>query len=138
MPEFAAAALTVTGCFASAEAIDTIADVERVHRIALDEAIAIDESVSALQEHLRVADPTAIVLDTTDGWAAFALTGQGARQAFARLSDLRLPEAAGFVQGDVARVPVKVLVSGEGLTLLVPAMWGPYLRERFEEVIAAP
>ena len=66
---------------------------------------------------------------TGDGWAALSLTGDGARRAFARLSDVELPES-GYTQGDVAHVPGRVLVEEERIQLLVPAMWGPYLRER--------
>lgn len=135
MPEFSAVALSVAGCFGTPDAIDSIADVDRVHRVAPDEAIAIDESASALQEHLRVVDSDAMVMDTTDGWAAFAITGEGAREAFARLSGLELPPA-GFAQGDCARVPVKVLAEGGRLTVLVPAMWGAYLGERLAEAVA--
>jgi hypothetical protein len=70
-----------------------------------------------------------VVLDTTDGWAVWTLEGDAAREAFARLSAVPLP-SEGFAQGDVAHVPVKVVVTPERLHLLVPAMWGAYLRER--------
>jgi sarcosine oxidase gamma subunit len=106
-----------------------------VHRVAPDEAMAIDESASALQEHLRVVDADAVVIDTTDGWTAFTITGEGAREAFARLSEMELPPD-GFAQGDCARVPVKVLTEGDHLTVLVPAMWGAYLGERLAEAVA--
>ena len=137
MAEFSPVSLSVIGCFASAEAIETVSGGDQIHRLAPDEAIAIDESESALAERLRRVDPDAVVLDTSDGWAAFALAGSDARQAFARLSELELP-AVGFVQGDVARVHAKVLAAAQSVTVLVPAMWGEYLQERFEEVIAAP
>jgi hypothetical protein len=71
----------------------------------------------------------AIVEDVTDGWAAWVLEGDDVRLAFSFLSRLELPEE-GFVQGEVARVPVKVLASAGRLELLVPSMWREHLRDR--------
>ncbi len=51
------------------------------------------------------------------------------REAFAFLSELQLPDE-GYVHGDVAHVPVRVIARRDRLQLFVPAMWGAYLRER--------
>jgi hypothetical protein len=84
----------------------------------------------------RAKEPTSLVLDVSDGWTAWTLSGPDAREAFARLSELALP-AEGSVQGEVVRVPVKVLVEPDLLTLLIPAMWGDYLGERIRTDCAA-
>ena len=60
------------------------------------------------------------------------ISGEGAREAFARLSELELP-ASGFAQGAVARVGVRVLVDGDRVALVVPAMLASHLRERIED-----
>ena len=78
---------------------------------------------------VSIDDPAAVVLDVTDGWTVLTLSGDRVRDAFAQLSALRLPDD-GFVQGDVARVPARVLVEPDGLRILVPAMWGDQLRSR--------
>jgi len=70
------------------------------------------------------------VLDATDGWAAWTLAGPDARAAFAYLSALHLPEGDGATQGEVARVPAKIVTRGDAVHLLVPAMWEAHLRER--------
>ena len=62
-------------------------------------------------------------MDVSDGWAAFELAGDDVAEAFARLSELELPED-GFVQGDVARIRVKVFSTPDRITILVPAMLG--------------
>ena len=49
-----------------------------------------------------------------------------------RLSDLALP-GDGYLQGDVAHVPVRLIVESKCLHLFVPAMWRGYLRRRILE-----
>jgi len=81
---------------------------------------------------VRGEDPDAVVLDVSDGWALVRLEGPGAAEAFARLSELELP-AGGFVQGEVARIGVRVLVHRDGIDLLVPSMLEAHLRERVRD-----
>ena len=57
-------------------------------------------------------------------------------RGFDRFSDLE-PTDAGFVQGEVARVPVKELVEPARITMLIGAMWGDYLDERIRTECAA-
>ena len=82
-------------------------------------------------EELRTAvdEPTAVVVDVSDGWAGFVLDGDGARAAFSRVSELALPEI-GWIQGEVARAAAKVIVEPRRLTLLVPAMLASHVEER--------
>jgi hypothetical protein len=93
-------------------------------RVAPDEAMLVDDA-GALG--VQVDDPHAVTLDATDGWSAFVLAGDAARDAFERLSALELP-ADGYVQGDVAHVPTRVIAEPGRVTLLAPAMWGAHLR----------
>ena len=57
------------------------------------------------------------------------LAGDDAHQAFARLSELELPDE-GFVQGDVTRIGAKIVVTPGRITILVPAMLGAFVEER--------
>jgi hypothetical protein len=81
-------------------------------------------------------DPHGLVLDVGDGWSAWTLAGPDAREAFVRLSELELPDQ-GFVQGEVARLPVKVMVHDDVVTMLVPAMWSDHLGVRIRTDCAA-
>lgn len=140
MLELRATETGVVTCVASADAVDAVVDAApdgaRAFRIAPDEAMLLadapDETntvVTAAHERTTGADPDAVVLEVSDGWAAWALDGDATRDAFARLSALELPER-GFVQGEVASVPVRVVAEPEHVVLLVPSMWSEHLRSR--------
>jgi len=134
--ELRARAIGVVTCVADAAAIEALGAMPGAFacRVAPDEAMLLTEAGGApalaadAGEQAVAADPGAIVVDATDGWAAWTLQGDGVDTAFGRLS--AVPLAPGFSQGDVAHVPVKILSSDGMLDLLVPAMWGAYLRER--------
>ncbi len=140
MLELARTEVAVALVTATAGAVDAAVEpLEGVHeaiRTAPDEALVLGaprsgaELATTLGERARAVDDDAVALDATDGWAAWTLSGADARAAFAHLSALRLPEGDGATQGEVARVPAKVLARGDRLTLLVPAMWEAHLRER--------
>ena len=124
----------VVGGFASAGALDAVQAPTGVRacRIASDEtafvcpADATGDVLEAIVPQVARGDRDGFVLDLSDGWTSFTLTGDVER-AFSYLSELQLPGPGGFVQGDVLRVPVRVL-TGEGrLDLLVPSPWGTYL-----------
>jgi hypothetical protein len=131
----------VVGAFAAAGALDAVQAPAgaRACRIANDEiafvcpADAAGDVLDAIAPQVARGDSDAIVLDLSDGWTSFTLTGDVAL-AFSYLSELHLPGSGGFVQGDVLRVPVRVL-TGEGrIDLLVPSPWGTYLHD---EMLAA-
>jgi len=121
--ELATSTIPVVGVFADPATLDAV----DAYRIAPDEAMVVGEPGAA--PSVAIDDPAAVVLDVTDGWTVVTLTGDRVRDAFAQLSALRLPDD-GFVQGDVARVPARVLVEHERLRILVPAMWADQLRSR--------
>jgi hypothetical protein len=134
----------VVGGFASAAALDAVqapADT-RVCRIASDEtafvcqADAATDVLDAIAPQIARGDSDGFALDLSDGWTSFTLTGDVAR-AFSYLSELQLPDPGAFVQGDVLRVPVRVL-AGEGqIDLLVPSPWGTYLHDEMLEALRA-
>ncbi len=137
MLELAATRVAVIECHAAPTAADALADLEGAHayRVAPDEVLLLAEPEAAKElpeiaaKTVEAADPDALILEATDGWAAFTLTGEDVREAFTFLSAVPLP-AEGFTQGDVAHVPVKVVVEPHRLLLLVPTMWEAHLRER--------
>lgn len=133
--------VAVIGCFASEDAIGALEAIDVAYRIAPDEAMLVGARGQA-QALLDTAaaivlniDPDAVVLDATDGWAALAFSGDNSAETFAGLSHLELPEE-GFEQGDVAHVPVRVIVTPQEIRLFVPAMWGAYVSERVIALIA--
>ncbi|HZD18478.1 MAG TPA: hypothetical protein VE669_10085 [Actinomycetota bacterium] len=126
MAELREAAVRVTGVFASPEACDRIPEA---HRVAPEEAMLLGDPPADLETAVRELDPDALLLDVSDGWDLLELDGEDVREVFARVSELELPDR-GFVQGEVAGVGVRVLVEGDRLRLLVPAMWTEHLRER--------
>ena len=137
MLELSATRVSVVGCFAAPEALDALAAAHDAHvcRVAPDEVMLVGEPdaaatlVAAAIADATAIDPDAVVLDTTGGWAIWSLAGDAAREAFARLSAVELPDE-GSTQGDVAHVPVRVIALPDRLHLVVPAMWREHLRER--------
>ena len=81
---------------------------------------------------MLTVDPDALVRETTEGWEGIVLEGDNAHAVFARLSDLRLPDGGGYVQGDVARVAARVFAEDGALHLFVRAQWSAYLRRQVE------
>jgi hypothetical protein len=77
-------------------------------------------------------DPGAVVLDVSDGWAAWAIRGADARLAFSRVSPLSLPDA-GTTQGDVLRLPARVAASAKEVVVFVPAGYGAWLERKLRE-----
>ena len=122
----------VTSVLASTDACERVAGLSGACRVGPGEvAIVGDVSGAALLQAVRRLDPDAVVLDVSDGWVAQTLEGPGARDALSRLSELELP-VSGFVQGEVARIGVRILVDGDRVDLLVPSKQADHLRERIE------
>jgi hypothetical protein len=122
---------TVVAVLASTEACDRLAiEGAEAYRIGVEEVMVVGEVTEAdVGPLVRANDPGALVIDVSDGWTSLELFGDGARDAFARLSELELPRE-GFVQGDVLRVAVRVLAGRDGIRLLVPAMWAHHVETR--------
>jgi sarcosine oxidase gamma subunit len=122
----------VTSVLASEDACERVAGLPGACRVGPTEvAIVGDVSIAAVLQAVRRLDPDAVVLDVSDGWVAHTLEGPGAREALSRVSELAMP-VSGFVQGEVARIGVRMLVDGGRIDLLVPSMHGDHLHERIE------
>ena len=121
---------TVTCVMASAEACDAAerSSDASVCRVADREVLIVgDVDVSAIRA--VIDEDRAVVADVSDGWSSLVLEGADAPDAFARISELRLP-ASGWIQGGVAGAPAKVLVETGRLTVLVPAHLAAHVEER--------
>ena len=137
MLELARTEAAFVSCMGAAEALDAVHVPKTVTavRVAPDELMLLGAPGSAAKivgmasKALRGTDDDALVTDVTDGWIIWTLGGEDAHDAFERLSMLELPQA-GIVQGDVARLPVKVVVDGTRLHMAVPSSWAAYLHER--------
>jgi len=132
----------VVGGFASAGALDAVQAPAgaRACRIASDEiafvcqADAATDVLDAIAPQIARGDSDGFALDLSDGWTGFTLTGDVAR-AFSYLSELQLPGPGAFVQGDVLRVPVRVLTGENQIDLLVPSPWGTYLHDEMLDAL---
>ena len=146
MADLRRASPTVVVVHAEPAVLDALAPADAiVHRAAADEAMvtgasdAADALVTTVEKAVA-DDPGAVVLDASDGWAAWAIRGADARLAFSRVSPLALPDV-GTVQGDVLRLPARVAASAEEVVVFVPAGYGAWferkLRERCPELSEA-
>jgi len=117
---------------ATDEACDLAMRAPGAGRVASDEVVVRGVIAEDLREAIRRVDRDALIRATTEGWAEVAIDGSDARDVFARISALRLPEERGYVQGDVARVLGRVFVDDDGIRVLVPAYWESHLRRRLE------
>ena len=128
---------------ASEDALDRLVVPGRARacRVAEDELLllcepdVVDEIAREVRDRLGAGDTDALVLDVSDGWAAATLSGSDPRGAFAYLSALVLPPE-GFVQGEVVRVPAKVVVEADRIHVLVPSIWEAHLHDRLRRRLA--
>lgn len=115
---------------AGEEACDLAMRAPGAGRVASDEVIVRGPVAEDIRRAVRTVDPDALIREATEGWAEIVIDGGNARDVFARLSELRLPDGPGYVQGDVARVAARVFVEGDVIRVLVPAYWESPLRRR--------
>jgi sarcosine oxidase gamma subunit len=97
----------------------------RAGRVADDEVLWVGdreragELAETLSAELSGHGNRATVVDHSDGYALFSLTGDGREGVFARLSSIRLPATDGFVQGNFAGVPARTFRSADRLEVIV-------------------
>lgn len=132
----------VISCLASPEALQELETPAGAYLcwVADDEVMLVGEPDAASElegaaRGGRSSDDDAVILDVSDGWSAFTLSGPGTDDVLQRLSELHL-SGDGYVQGDVAHVPVRLISMGERLHLLVPSMWEEHLRSRIRAAAA--
>jgi hypothetical protein len=115
---------------ANEEACDLAMRAPGAGRVAPDEVMVRGPVAEDLRAAINTVDPDALIRVSTEGWTEIVIDGGDARDVFARVSELRLPDGPGYVQGDVARVAARVFVEGDGIRVLVPASWESHLRRR--------
>jgi hypothetical protein len=120
--------------YANEEACDLAMRAPGAGRVAPDEVMVRGPVAEDLGTAIHTVDPDALIRDATEGWAEVALAGGDARDVFSALSELRLPDRRGYVQGEVARVAARVFVEDESILVLVPAYWEAHLRHRLDDV----
>lgn len=119
---------------ASDDACDIAMRAPRAGRVAADEVMIAGPIAEDIRRAIHTVDPDALVRDASEGWVEIALSGAGARDVIARLSEIQLPNGGGYVQGDVARVAVRMFVEEDGVSLFVGASLESHLRRRLREV----
>ena len=117
---------------ANEDACDLAMRAPGAGRVAADEVFVRGPIAEDLRAAVHTVDPDALIRESTEGWEGVVLEGGDASDDFARLSELRLPDGGGYVQGDVARVAARVFVEDGALHLFVRAPWGAYLRRQIE------
>jgi hypothetical protein len=116
--------------YADEEACDIAMRAPGAGRVAPDEVMVRGPIAADLRSAIHTVDHDALIRETTEGWVEIAMDGGDARDVFAVLSELPLPDGPGFVQGDVARVAARVFVQEDDIRVLVPAYWESHLRRR--------
>ena len=137
MRELARALIGVVTASAEAGALDVLLVPGRALacRVSDDELLLLcappvtDEVAREVATRLAALDPDALVIDTTNGWAAISVVGDDAQASFGLLSPLELPDA-GFLQGEVVHVPAKVVAGDDRVLILVPSIWEAHLHDR--------
>ena len=135
---------TVVACYADPQALDSLPVVPPgTHgcRVAPDELLLVAPPTERAEterwaaDHFASADPSALVLDQSDGWSAFTLRGDEAPSVFAQLSEVPLPlRRRAFLQGAVAGGSAKVLLLDDAIHVLVPSTLRDNLAGRLRDV----
>jgi hypothetical protein len=130
----------VVGCYARPAALDAlVVDAVISIRIAHDELLLLaarderEATTAAAEIALGPLDGRGLVVDVSDGYAAWTVTGEGRFEAFARLCAVPLPHAPAHVQTLFAHVPAKVVVRPDELLALVPSVLSHHVKRRILE-----
>lgn len=138
MLEFAPAQSAVIRCFAEPGALDALRTPVGAFacRIAPDELVfvsardATTEIRAVVSADLERTDPDCLVLDQSDGWAVWMLSGPDRARAFARLCTTPYPHPPAFLQGAIGSVPAKAVVLSDRIYVMVSSSLGHHIRER--------
>jgi hypothetical protein len=126
--------------FGPPEALDKLTPPPGVRsgRVAGDEVLWVSDGarVGELLETLRAQlsghGNRATVVDHSDGYARFVLTGTERGELFSRLSSIRLPATDAFVQGNFAGVPARTFCSADQLEVIVTSDVAWFVGTRLE------
>jgi hypothetical protein len=112
----------------------------RAGRVAGDEVLWVGEAgtigalLDSLRSQLAALGNRAAVVDHSDGYALFTLTGERRGELFSRLSSIRLPAGGGFVQGNFAGVPARIFCLADRLEVVVTSDVAWFVGGRLEHV----
>ena len=131
-------------CFAPPEAIDGLATPTGVlrGRIAPNEVVFVgapgrgDELKATFEATLQSHGTAALVVDHTDGWSFFSISGDGADDVFSRVSMIPLPAAADepvFFMGRVCDVAAKAFRRGDRVDVMAGMEASRHVRDRLEQ-----
>jgi sarcosine oxidase gamma subunit len=126
--------------FGPPEALDKLTPPPgvRAGRVAGDEVLWVGERARAgelaetLGAELSGHGNRATVVDHSDGYALFSLTGPDRAELFARLSSIRVPAVDAFVQGNFAGVPARTFRSADRLEVIVTSDVAWFVSGRLE------
>jgi hypothetical protein len=119
--------------FANEEACDLVMRAPGAGRVAADEVMVRGPIAGDLRAAIHTVDPDALIREATEGWVEVVIDGADARDVFASVSELLLPDGPGYAQGDVARVGARVYVEDDEIRVLVPASWASHIRGRIDD-----
>ena len=144
MLELAPVRAAVVRCFGNPQVLDGLpASGGVTARVARDEAWLVGPAAAraqlaqAAKSYLAGTDPDGIVVDQSDGWSAWTVTGPQFAMVVARLSSIELPsQRPAFVQGALADVPAKALVQSDRLHLIVPVQYAHHVSRRITQACA--
>ena len=143
MPNIQRTHAAVVACHASAAALDSMPSIPNAYacRVAPDELwlVAPPELLAATErcvvDYCARTEPTALVLDQSDGWSTFTLRGDEGLGIFAQLSSIPVPSTRpAFVQGAVAGGPAKVLLLDGVIHVLLPLTLRHHMAARLQDV----
>jgi hypothetical protein len=112
----------------------------RAGRVAGDEVLwvgdagTIDALLESLRSQLSALGNRAAVVDHSDGYALFTLTGDQRGELFSRLSSIRIPAGEVFVQGSFAGVPSRIFSRNDRLEVIVTSDVAWFVGTRLEHV----
>ena len=129
--------------FGPPEALDKLTPPPgvRAGRVAGDEVLwvgasgRVGELLETLGAELSGYGNLATVVDHSDGYALFALTGPERNEVFSRLSSIRVPETDAFVQGNFAGVPARTFCSADRLEVIVTSDVAWFVGGRLEHAV---
>ena len=135
MLELAALKVDVVACLGRAADLERLAVEDTVKmRTAPDEVLLLGppgRAAGVIAEATSAMGGGALVVDQTDAYSGWTISGSDAFELFARLSAIPLErDRAAVLQGLVAKVPAKVLVTNSHLQLLVASNLAHHIQER--------
>jgi hypothetical protein len=130
----------IIACLDEPTMLDRIPDQAGIFRarVAPDELLLVGpaaaaDALMALAANCLEPASWGMVVDVSDGWVVWTVSGCNREQAWARVSANPLPDARPvLVQGTIASIPAKAIVCQSCLHLITPSPLGHHLPSRLE------